>query len=87
MDDFLESKLLEILIMHSNQPFAIPINPTPGNSTEQLKAQVRGLPKDTAIYLTDKFTTEYLDRVATGMNQRQLEFYDKLFSKLLKWTQ
>lgn len=82
MDDFLESKLLEILMIHGGKPFTIQAAPAFCNSTDELKIQIRVLPRDTVIQFTDEFMSEYFDRIATGMNQKQLKFYENLFAKL-----
>jgi hypothetical protein len=81
LDDFLELKLLEILIANSDKELFIEPISVECRSTNELKhSMARKEPNP--IYLADEFMCEYFDRIATPMSDRQLKFYDQLFSKI-----
>jgi hypothetical protein len=81
MDDFLELKLLEILIANNDRELFIEPIPIPCRSTNELK-HLLARREPNPIYLADEFMSEYFDRIATPMSARQLKFYDHLFSKI-----
>jgi hypothetical protein len=81
LDDFLESKLLEILVKHGAEKVTVQMDLVPCESTARLKILIHDRVLN-PIYLTDDFMGEYFDRIEQGMNEKQLKFYDKLLSKL-----
>lgn len=81
MDEFLELKLLEILIVNRNTELLIEPITVPCRSTNELK-HLLARKEPNPIYLADEFVSEYFDRIGTPMSARQLKFYDHLFSKI-----
>lgn len=81
MDDFLELKLLEILIANSNTELFIEPTTVQCRSTNELK-HLLARKEPNPIYLADEFMSEYFDRISTPMSDRQLKFYDRLFSRI-----
>lgn len=81
MPSVLEDKLLEILLANRAEESPRSIDSIDCDSTDQLKILFRDKYLG-EIFLTDKFMLEYYERVATGLSDRQLAFYDKIFRGL-----
>jgi hypothetical protein len=76
LSDFLEAELIKIIVKNGKKKITISV---PINSTDELKQVIRQYPKETYLYLTDAFVSEYLDRVLTvKMTKPQLDFYARV---------